>query len=872
MTTTDSSPAPRVPETPALAVSVAVLFVDGDCLEDTLSALERQSYAVDTTTIVGGGDVGEAAAARGEFSHVRSFSDFVNNLSSDVDVAWVVHGDALPRPDALAALVVEMERNDASLLGSKILSAEDPSQLESVGAATDVFGEPYAGLDPGEVDLEQYDVVRDVAFIAGVSMLIRRDLLKGLRGIDIKLPPVAAGMDLSQRARIAGGRVMVAPSSEVLHARRCGHEVAGWRELAGRMRSTLKAYRWITLAWVIPVATVVALIDGLVRLMVGQPAALWDLVRAAGWNIVQLPSTMRARAGLRSVRQVRDEELFRYQVSGSIRLRNLGTLIGEKLGWAIDTEPGIEEEEVIGAEVRRTGPVVATLVMVLVALAARHLWFGNAPAVGFTLPGATDPGAVLDAYSGGWNPAGLGGAGALHPATAILAGFSLIFGSGAQAVLAIVTMTLGVFGMARLLRRVGIDGASRYLAGPVLLLGPFAATVTDATHWAGLMAAGGVPWLVDLGITRWPGSWRGRLGRLALMALISAVTVTFAPAAAVIPVVAVVIGATVVTECRRWSLVRSVLVAAFGVLAVGSYLWNVEPDILFGGVPGYDIWEAPLRLGLVGVAAVAAILAAPSPRWRVAAWGGMLASTGVGLPLVPGAGGEIELAAILLGGLGAGLAVGAALPVDTSTKSSTVIGAIGSLAAVAVVFATGTHLLSGDAGLGSDEWGRRLEFVEALSDEVSERVLLIGLPGSLPGEHRDGSAYSYRVVNGSMPTLDQAWLPEPGEAENELADTLAAIDRADVVRPGSMLRPFAIGWVVVLDEVQFLDALRAQIDLTGVPLEPGVSVFRNTAAGEVASPIDAERTPDPVSRRLAWLTAALTALAVPLAVWGRERS
>src|SRR5690606_9011486 len=104
-----------------------------------------------------------------------------------------------------------------------------------------------------------------VAFVSSVSMLVRRDLLRGLGGIDQKLAPVAAGLDLSQRVRVAGGRVIVVPSSEVFHDRRCGRGDGGWREQSGRMRAMLKAYRPITLIWMVPLAILTGIADSLIR-------------------------------------------------------------------------------------------------------------------------------------------------------------------------------------------------------------------------------------------------------------------------------------------------------------------------------------------------------------------------------------------------------------------------------------------------------------------------------------------------------------------------------------------------------------------------------------------------------------------------------
>ncbi|NIV89170.1 MAG: hypothetical protein GWN35_20835, partial [Actinobacteria bacterium] len=82
----------------------------------------------------------------------------------------------------LGALAVDGPRADASIAGSKILRDDEPDRFVSVGFATDVFAAPYTGLQPDEVDQEQYDVIRDVAAVSAASMLIRRDLLMGLGG------------------------------------------------------------------------------------------------------------------------------------------------------------------------------------------------------------------------------------------------------------------------------------------------------------------------------------------------------------------------------------------------------------------------------------------------------------------------------------------------------------------------------------------------------------------------------------------------------------------------------------------------------------------------------------------------------------------
>jgi hypothetical protein len=76
-------------------------------------------------------------------------------------------------------------------------------------------------------------------------------------------------------------------------------------------------------------------------------------------------------------------------------------------------------------------------------------------------------------------------------------------------------------------------------------------------------------------------------------------------------------------------------------------------------------------------------------------------------------------------------------------------------------------------------------------------------------------------------TSAEARLAPPRIGDRALDEALDVIDRADVLEPGRLLAPFAIRWVMVVDDVEFADRLTAQLDLTEVPLSPGVRVFRN---------------------------------------------
>jgi hypothetical protein len=249
------------------------------------------------------------------------------------------------------------------------------------------------------VDLEQYDVVRDVAFVSSVSMLVRRDLLRGMRGLDSALAPVAAGLDLSQRVRIAGGRVIVVPSSEVYHDRRCGRGDGGWREQSGRMRAMLKAYRPITLAWMIPFSFLVGIADSLGSLLLGRWRQIPRYLLTWAWNLVHLPSTLGLRRHLARVRQVGDEELFRYQVRGSVRLRQVGAELSDRALAMFDDDRPVARR---ATEVWNSPATWALLVaLLIVVVGVRTVFLSGMPTTGFSLPLADDPLDSLARLAGG---------------------------------------------------------------------------------------------------------------------------------------------------------------------------------------------------------------------------------------------------------------------------------------------------------------------------------------------------------------------------------------------------------------------------------------------------------------------------------------
>ncbi|HEX6220658.1 MAG TPA: glycosyltransferase [Acidimicrobiia bacterium] len=799
---------------------VLTAVADAD-LEAALAVVRRQVYEPAPEVVV----VGEEADG---VESLDSLEEAISTTDPSFDCLWLLHADARPRPDALSALIAESERNEASLAGSKLLKAGTTDELESVGGATDVFGEPYSGLDEGEIDLQQYDVVREVAFVQSASMLVRRDLAQGLKGLDPLLPPVAAGLDFSQRTRLAGGRVISVPSSEVYHQARCGERGKGWREQAGRLRAMVTAYSPLTLLWVLPYDFLVSIIDSLASLLLGRWKPMVRHIYSWAWNVYHFPSTIKQRRRLRPIRSEGDEELFRFHAKGSVRLRAVGEEISGRILSLFDDDKALAR----GSRRVWSAPGIwgAVVAAVIVFLGARSILFAGMPNAGFSFP-LEPPSLSLTRWFGGWNESGLGSAAAVHPATGVSGLFSFIwFGAegAARTLLTLILSVLGIVGMGRLGGRMGLRGAGRYLAGVVLLAGPGTAALVERGSWMALCAAALLPWAVRAAFVHPHEFGRSRLTYVGWALLTGLLLAAFSPLLALAPLVTV--GVWRVLGGDRGSFLLALAALVGGVAGVAFLLgdpgWVTESSRRLGVVVDY-LWPAMILVAAIPMVAV-------EGRARLAALSGgvmSLAALAVGrfVPLAPG----VEEAVFVMASLGGALAVAGALD-SLSRDVFRVVAAVGG--AGLLVFSI-VAIGNGRLGLPSGDVNERLSFATTLADETgSGRILHASSDRDLiPGEARPGPGFWYRVLDGDGTTLDEVWLPGVQNGDDDLDNALTEIASGANLRPGARLSSFAVDWVVLEGPPFVLDqALTAQLDLVPLPLDPDSRVHENPMAVPVA--------------------------------------
>ena len=809
-----------VPSSSLPVVALVVLGSDPSEVAGALTAAGTQGAA--TAFVVGGGAATRRAAEEHGATWVASISAMSAALADVVTHVWFLHSDCRPRPGALAALTSESHRVDASVAGSKVLRSDDHALLESVGGATDVFGHPYSGLSDGEVDQEQYDVVRDVAFIPAVSVLIRRDLFKGLGGPDILMAPGAQGVDLAQRARLLGGRVVVVPSSEVFHSGSCSSEAPAWRERAGEFRAIAKAYRPLTAVWVIPFSIVIGLIAGLARLLIGRPGFIAGEIKAWLWNIKNLRSTLSGRRVTGQSRRVGDEELFRYQISGSVLLRQVGEEVTEwlrkrsspdgALGALLESRRGFWHEPSF---------VASGIAVALALVATRVIWTGGMPVVGFSLPPDDQWVSVLGNYAGGWNPSGLGWTEPLRPAVAVVTFFAGVGLSPAW--MTFLAMIAGFLGTMRLLRTLGASERSRIVGAFVGGFGPALFAISETGYWPGFLAAGLAPWAIDAASRPWQGSLRFRIGRVGAAIFVTGLMAALVPWLALLPLAATLLYLLVGTDGRWQAAAQAAVLGAAGLVWTIPWLTQVVPAKLL--TSGQAItWPVPawLGLGFTALLAIAMPLVNRHDLGLIAvgalmAYAGAFVSTTAALPV----GLEGSAAAMVTTATGVAIAVGGIVATIAGPATAdrfrrmlsllVTVGMVGLIAAASVL-----PILRGRAGFEADRFRNALAFTGPRAEaQGPDRVLFLGR--GAPGELRTLTGVPYRVKSAEVP-FTEAWLPVRQAGDVALERALLALRDPQVQRPGATLAEFGIRWVVVLEPNPLEAGFQAKLDMRRLPL------------------------------------------------------
>lgn len=192
----------------------------------TLEALRSQTAPVDAVTLVMCGDAAsaresEAVAATVEgIIEARATTSFAEAVElarprvSEGSAIWLLAQDTAPRPRALERLRGMLERSpSAAVIAPKLVATDNDREIVSLGVSMTALGRSVE-LAAGELDQGQHDRMDDALGSDIRGILIRGEVRDALRP-DPALAGADEGLDIGVRARLGGGRVVLAPSARI---------------------------------------------------------------------------------------------------------------------------------------------------------------------------------------------------------------------------------------------------------------------------------------------------------------------------------------------------------------------------------------------------------------------------------------------------------------------------------------------------------------------------------------------------------------------------------------------------------------------------------------------------------------------------------
>ncbi len=777
------------------------------------------------------------------------------------------HDDVAPDRDSIRLLVEELYRSNAGVVGPKLVEWDDPGVLESVGLGLDRFGEVDQPIEPGEVDQEQHDGVRDVFVIPSAMMLVRADLFRELDGFDPAIELHGEDIEFCWRVHHSGARVVVAPSARARHrsnlaARRedLNHTQLSARHRLRTVASMTGVARLPGRVLELIVLTIAGLVVGLFTGRFRQGlAALRSLVGL----VPRLPTIAARRRTIKPVRRVPEREVLGLQQSGSaqltsfLRTREPATYVGSNTSvrrWRDST----------------TAPVIAWIVVLACLLVGgRSFLAGGVPPVGEFLRFPDSPRDLFSSYTSGWNPHGLGASEANPTGLAVLSAlsFTTLFRMGLlQTVFLLGLVVVGLIGLWKLATvfpstRARIAALVVYAASP-LVGGAYAIGSLDV-----LVVYASVPWIVHT-LRRAVGvgtadprtarldvtdglvelSWPERLRRTMQFAIVVAFGAAFDPVVVALAVaLGVMLAIGTLLAMAPWKAsIQYLGVTAVGVVVslllhipwVTSWSWSriVGPTPV--GDPGRGVLElASFEIGPTDFASLtialyipvlAAILLARAWRLTWAVRSGVIV-VGFGFAAVLGDRGSLPFAApqagVLLVPVALGLAISAAAALaafDLDVRGGSFgwrqpLGIMSSVAIAVGVFPAVVGMFAGDWNTPSTPLSR---LIDAQLPDVPEagdgdyHVLLIGDARVLPTpatEYRDG--ISFAVVSDDALEAPARWAA-PDAGTEAVIDALDQIASGSTQRVGRLLAPLGIRYVIV---PEFDDVVSTSTDPVALP-------------------------------------------------------
>lgn len=445
-----------------------------------------------------------------ESSLQDSIAAAIEGTNSGSHWLWLLHDDSAPDSSALSELIAAIELSPSvAIAGPKLVEWNDPRTISQLGLTLTPglapFSPIYEAFDQG-----QHDDVDDVMAVSTAAALIRLDVFEELDGFDAAAPLLAADIDFSIRARLAGHRVIVAPRARVRHA---SLALAGKRDkkwLGSSPKTALRhaaihlrfAYgRAVGLPFFWLFLPLLGLLRTVLQVSRKRPELIWAEFSSGFWGFFTLAGRLSSRGRIARSRKLQFRELRPLQATRSeVRASRRADFEREE---ALDNLSAFErgDAEVLTGKVSRGFNATGGLWWMLALAAASYQWWPKDIAV--TAKGLIPLSAswfdVFMRAGSSYQPIGLGFYAPSDPFAWVLTGLSgLTFWapSLSVAILLFLVKPLAFLGAWKLAAQVTDATWLRVIAGLSFAFWPALQQAQLDGRLATLVSALAAPWLV----------------------------------------------------------------------------------------------------------------------------------------------------------------------------------------------------------------------------------------------------------------------------------------------------------------------------------------------------------------------------------------
>jgi GT2 family glycosyltransferase len=309
--------------TPPLSVVVPT-STGGLQLDACLDSLAAERYpglevvVVDNATVPPVSvDPSRPAAARVIRNEVNTgFAEGCNQglHAASGELVLLLNDDATVEPGALRALVDALEAHPSwGACQAKLLLMDDPSRLDTAGSFLTSTGFlVHRGAFGPEARFSESD---EIFAAKGAALLLRASAAEQVGGFDEDFFAYFEDSDLCWRLWLAGWEVGFAADARVLHglgstAASLDPAVVQFHSFKNRICTLLKNLGGARLAWMLPLHLALCLGLSLWYPARGERRIGGAILRAIGWNVRHLPSTLRKRRRIQSGRAMSDRVLM----------------------------------------------------------------------------------------------------------------------------------------------------------------------------------------------------------------------------------------------------------------------------------------------------------------------------------------------------------------------------------------------------------------------------------------------------------------------------------------------------------------------------------------------------------------------------------